>query len=53
MNSRFHGNDKDGVVLHFGLCATLTRSLPSGPPVGVVFGPRFSGNGTVEINLSV
>ncbi len=27
-----------------GLCAALTRSLRSGPPVGVAFGPHFHGN---------
>ena len=26
------------------LCAMLTRSLCSGPPVGVAFAPRFRGN---------
>ena len=25
------------------LCAALTRSLRSGPPVGVAFGPAFAG----------
>ncbi len=31
-----------------GLCAALTRSLRSGPPVGVAFGPHFHGNDNRE-----
>ena len=33
---------------HFGLCATLTRSLRSGPPIGVAFGPRFCGTAQIK-----
>ena len=35
---------KHKVFFYPGLCATLTHSLRSGPPVGVAFGTRFCGN---------
>ena len=38
----FAGMTKYRCFQHFGLCATLTRSLRSGPPVGVAFGPPLS-----------
>ena len=50
MTREKNGNDNGWGVRHFGLCATLTRSLRSGPPVGVAFGPRFHGNDNREKN---
>ncbi len=35
-----------------GLCATLTRLLRSGPPVGVAYGPHFHGNDKTGVVLS-
>ena len=42
------GMTTGGVDRHFGLCAALTRSLRSGPPVGVSFGPRFRGTAQIK-----